>query len=112
MMETVLEMPLPQTSDALSSAVTEQTTRIGARGRGSLMTPLGLATGEVWIEVDALGAITLRQLVRKLDWPVQLVMLGVGVLLWQGLVRATQRELEVLVEPIPEWSRVVQAEMM
>ncbi|PIQ83442.1 MAG: hypothetical protein COV75_07345 [Candidatus Omnitrophica bacterium CG11_big_fil_rev_8_21_14_0_20_63_9] len=100
-----------QDDDLFGSAPTE-TTVVLARRDGSLMTPLGLAAGEVLIEIEWSGAATLRQLIRKLDRPVYLVMMAVGVLIRQGLVRATQRELEVLVEPILEWVRVPRVNAM
>jgi hypothetical protein len=71
-----------------------------------------LVMGELLNEVERSGATTLRQLVRKLDWPVHLVVMAVGVLVRQGLMRVTQRELEVIVEPIPEWPRAAQAEVV
>jgi hypothetical protein len=112
MEEMVLEMPPSKTSDELSGAVTDRTTLVLARRAASLMTPLGLTTGDVLTEVDSSGAITLRRLIRKLDWPVYLVLMAVGALVRQGLIRATQRELEVVVESMPEWSGAAQAEVV
>ena len=112
MRETMLEMPpANQLAECSSSATDRSTLGIGPRD-ASLMTSVGLAAGEVLTEVDVSGAVTLRQLIRKLDWPVHLVMMAVGVLVRQGLVRATQRELEVLVEPISECSSIAQAEVV
>lgn len=100
-----LERLVHEPTDALFGSMPVQTAPMSAHGGRSLMTPLGLASGDVLTEIDWAGTMTLRQLIRKLDWPVHLVMMAVGSLVRQGLVRATQRELEVLVEPMPEWSR-------
>ncbi len=96
MEKAVLEMPA---GDQMDELLASATTQLFTERDRSLMTPLGLAAGEVLTEVDSLGTATLRQLIRKLDWPVYLVMMAVGALVRQGLVRATQRELEVIVEP-------------
>lgn len=110
MAEAVLEMAPVTTSSERSGSATDQTAVMSAQVDVSLMTPLGLAAGEVLIEIDRSGGTALRQLIRKLDGPVYVVMMAVGALIRQGLVRATQRELEVMIEPIPEGSGVTQAE--
>lgn len=61
-----------------------------------------LAAGDLLNEVEWTGAMTLQQLIGKLDWPVPVVMMAVGTLVRQDLVRATQRGLEVIVEPMPK----------
>ncbi len=109
MEETVSEMLVAEQTDEHSGSATAQ---LFAERDRSLMTPLGLAAGEILTEVEWSGATTLRRLIRKLDWPMYLVLMAVGVLVRQGLIRATQRELEVIVEPIPKWSGVAQAEVM
>lgn len=68
--------------------------------------------GELLNAVEWSGAMTLRQLIRKLDSPLHLVVMAVGVLVRQGLIQVTERDHEVLVEPMPEWSRVPQTELV
>jgi len=62
----------------------------------SLMTPLALVEGDVLTYLERDGTTTLRRLIRELEWPARMVMMGVGALVREGLVRATKRELEVL----------------
>jgi hypothetical protein len=65
-----------------------------------LITTLGLIEGEVLTVLEDHGATTLRGLIRELEWPARMVMMAVGALVREHLVRATQRELEMVVEPI------------
>lgn len=69
-----------------------------------------LAARELLNEVEWSGAVALRQLIRQLDWPEHVVMMALGELVRQGLVQVTQRELEVVVELMPEWSNAAQSE--
>ena len=66
-----------------------------------LITPLGLVAGDVLLYLERRGASTLRQLARGVKWPVRMVMMGVGALIREGLVLATQNEVDVIVEPRP-----------
>lgn len=72
--------------------------RIAAPVATSLMTPLGLIGGEVLMYLEQHGATTLRRLIRELEWSAPLVMMAVGALVREGLVRAAQHDLEVIVE--------------
>lgn len=72
-----------------------------ARVEGSLITPLGLVEGEVLTALEQRGAIPMRWLIRELDWPASMVIMAVGALIRQGLVRATRHDLEVAIEPAP-----------
>lgn len=63
-----------------------------------LITTLGLIEGEVLTFLEEHGATTLRGLIRELEWPARMVMMAVGGLVREHLVRATQRELEVILE--------------
>lgn len=65
----------------------------------SLMTPLGVVEGEVLEYLDRHRTATLRRLNRDLSAPSQMVMMAVGALIRAGLVRGTQHELEVVVQP-------------
>ena len=71
----------------------------------SLMTPLGVIEGEVLIYLEEHGATPMRRLTRELDWPASLVIMAVGALVRERLVRATQHELEVRVEIEQTWAR-------
>ena len=65
-----------------------------------LITTLGLIEGEVLTFLEDHGATTLRALIRELEWPARMIMMAVGALIREHLVRATQRELEVILEPL------------
>lgn len=69
----------------------------------SLMTILGVISGEILTQVEQQGQSTLRQLIRDLPWPAPLVTMAVGSLIREGLIKASQLELEVLIEPKREW---------
>ncbi len=74
-------------------------------GETPLITTLGLIEGEVLTFLEEHGATTLRALIRELEWPARMVMMAVGALVREHLVRATQRELEVILEPLPALAR-------
>ena len=65
-----------------------------------LVTTLGLIEGEVLTFLEDHGATTLRGLARELKGPARMVMMAVGALIREHLIRATQRELEVILEPL------------
>ena len=69
----------------------------------SLMTTLGVIEGEALTYLEQHGATPLRRLVRELEWPAAMVMMAVGALVREGLIRATQHDLEVVVEPNRSW---------
>ena len=64
----------------------------------SLMTPLGLVEGDALVYLEMHGATAIRRLVRELEWPAPMIMMAVGALVRDGLVRAIQHDLEVIVE--------------
>ena len=64
----------------------------------SLMTPIGIVEGEVLTYLEEHGATTLRHLTREMGWPTTMIMMAVGALVRAGLARATQHELEVIVD--------------
>lgn len=73
-------------------------------GGRSLMTPLGIAGGEILTYLEEHGATAMRRLIRELAWPAPVVMMAVGALIREGLVCATQHDLEVILEPAhPFW---------
>lgn len=45
------------------------------------------------------GATPLRRLIRELPWTEPLVMMAVGALTRDGLVRALQHDLEIILDP-------------
>lgn len=65
----------------------------------SLVTQLGLVEGDILTYLERHGATTLRHLIRSLTWRTPLIIMATGALIRGGLVRATQRELEVILEP-------------
>lgn len=75
----------------------------------SLMTPIGVVAGEVLLHLERHRSMTLRRLARELKWPVRLVMMGVGALIREGLIRGIQRDLEVILEPSGPIDRVASA---
>jgi len=70
-----------------------------AVGEAPAMTLLGIVEGDVLTYVEDNGSISLRKLVRQLNWPVPFVVMGVGSLIRRGLLRGIQRELDFIVEP-------------
>ncbi len=74
--------------------------RPGAAASRSLMTPLGLVSGDVLTHLEAHGATSLRGLIRHIGWSAPLVTMAVGALVRSGHVRAVQHDLEIIVEPI------------
>ena len=66
----------------------------------SLMTSIGLVEGEALTYLEAHGHTALRRLVRELEWPSPMTMMAVGALIRQGLIRAKQHDLEVMLEVI------------
>lgn len=68
--------------------------------RQSLITRLGVIEGEVLTHLERYGATPLRRLTRELEWPSPMILMAVGALAREGLARAMQHELEVLVEPV------------
>ena len=77
-------------------------------GSSSLMTTLGFVEGEALTYLGTHGATTLRRLIRELEWSSQMVTMAVGALVRQGLARAKQHELEVIVEAVPEHARGIE----
>ncbi len=67
----------------------------------SLMTSIGLIEGEILTFLEERGATPLRRLIRELGWAAPMVMMAVGALVRQGLIRALKHELEVVLELRP-----------
>ncbi len=61
-----------------------------------LMTTLGLVGGDALTYLEDRGAMRLEELSQRLDWPQWMTLMGVGALVRQGLVRATQRGSDVM----------------
>lgn len=81
----------------------EQYPRQTGSAGASLMTMLGIVSGEILTRLEQQGQVTVRQLARDLPWPTSLVMMAVGSLIREGLIQANQLELEIVVEPRREW---------
>ncbi len=75
----------------------------------SLMTPLGIVSGEVLLFIEKNGTTTLRNLIHELPWPATLIVMGVGVLIRNGLVQGVQHDLEVTLELTSQPSEAVLA---
>ena len=78
-------------------------------GTVALVTTLGLASGEILTYLEQHGTTAIRRLIRELSWPAPVVLMAVGALIRAGLIRATQHDLEVLVEPERAWTIPLQA---
>ena len=74
------------------------------RSRTALITTLGLACGEILTHLEQHGTTAVRRLVRELSWPAPVVLMAVGALIREGLIRATQHDLEVILEPERTWT--------
>ena len=72
----------------------------------SMMTMLGMVEGEILSDLEQYGTLTLRRLIRMVEWPTMMVVMGVGALIREGLVRAVRRELEVILEPVKPGSAI------
>ncbi|MBI4342908.1 MAG: hypothetical protein HY599_06040 [Candidatus Omnitrophica bacterium] len=91
--------------DAERDAIAARAMPAGGTGRWpALMTSLGLVSGEILTELEAHGATPMRRLIRELEWPAPMVLMAVGALVREGLVRATQHDLEVILEPERTWT--------
>ena len=86
--------------DTLFPRVEEGKHPAGAGATRSVMTSVGLVEGDILTYLDEHGATSLRHLIRVLEWPSAMVLMGIGALIRTGMVRGLQRELEVLIEPI------------
>ncbi len=78
---------------ALAASATGQSSGL------SLMTPLGLLAGDVLMFVERQGRMTMAQLLQEVKGPASMVLMAVGSLIRQGLVRAIQQDVDVIVEP-------------
>jgi len=63
-----------------------------------IMTRLGIAEGDILDYVVAHPSISLNQLIRSLDWQPCLITMGVGLLIREGLVHATEHGNDVLIK--------------
>lgn len=65
----------------------------------SLMSVIGVVSGEILLHLESHGATPIRQLVRALEWPSPVTTMAVGALIRQGHVRAEQHDLEIIINP-------------
>ena len=61
---------------------------------------LDMIEGDVLGYLHEYGAAPLRRLTRELEWPSLMIRAAVDDLAHRGLLRASQCEFEVLVEPV------------
>lgn len=69
----------------------------------SLMTTLGIISGEALTLLERNGAMSLRSLIRELPWAMPVVTMAIGALIREGLIKAEQHELEIVIEPRRDW---------
>jgi hypothetical protein len=67
--------------------------------RTSLLTRVEVIEGDVLTYLERQGATPLRRLTRELEWPPTMILMAVGALTQEGLVRAVQHDLELVIEP-------------
>ena len=87
----------------IATGTGEQKLQLAAVGAGAgstpLVTMLGVVEGDILNFLETHGTLTLRRLIRMVEWPTMMVVMGVGALIREGLVHAVRRELEVVLEP-------------
>lgn len=83
-------------SHAWSSVQESPSASIGRMRGMSLLTLVGVVEGDVLDYVEVHGRTTLHRLVQGLEWPSRIIVMAVGALIRQGLIRGTQTELEVV----------------
>lgn len=69
----------------------------------SLMTTLGIISGEALTLLERNGAMSLRSLIRELPWAMPVITMAIGSLVREGLIKAEQHELEIILEPRRDW---------
>jgi hypothetical protein len=83
----------------MSDTATTSTATADSAPRRSLMTPLGVASGDVLSLVEARGSASLTRVLHELQqWPVPLVLMAVGALIREGLVLGTGQGWELVLE--------------
>jgi len=68
----------------------------------ALITTLAMVEGDILTYMERFGACTLRELTRNLEWPSRLVTMAIGGLIRERMVRATEHDLEIVLERLPE----------
>ena len=66
----------------------------------TIITSLGLLSGEILMYLETHGRATAGQLSKELGWAVPMVMMAIGTLIRQGLVLARPFNLEIMIQPI------------
>lgn len=94
----------------ISETISEQGRDMAEHHEGrSLITTLGLVEGDILSYMERYGACTLRELTRSLDWPSRLVMMAVGALVRDHILRAMEHDLEIVLMRLPEQAAQVPA---
>ena len=65
-----------------------------SKAESSLITILGIAEGDVLEYLERHGATSLYRLIQTQEWPSSMVIMAVGALIRQGLIRGDQHQLE------------------
>lgn len=68
-----------------------------------IITTLGVISGEILTDLEQHGSSTVRRLIRELSWPMPLVVMAIGALVREGLISASQHDLEIVIELRREW---------
>jgi hypothetical protein len=66
----------------------------------SLMTPIALVEGEVLETIESRGPVDLSRVLKTTKQPKPLVVMSVGALVRDGLVRATKSKQHIVLESI------------
>ncbi len=66
----------------------------------SIITSLGLLSGEILLYLDVHRKATAGQLSKELGWAVPMVMMAIGTLIRQGLVLARPSNLEIMIHTV------------
>lgn len=77
------------------------TARASSWEAASLMTPVGVVEGDILTYLEQHDAVTLDQLIQQLAWPSLVIVMAVGALIREGLIRASQFGKDFLVRPSP-----------
>lgn len=69
-----------------------------------ILSQLGVVEGDVLSYLESRGPTSLHRLVLSQDWPSSLVVMAVGALIRQGLVRGSEQQLAcVSASPPVRW---------
>ena len=91
---------LPDLHDRQTDLMDERPAQGKAGSTYPLMTFLGVIGGEVLSYLESHSRTTLRRMIEDLPWPAVWVMMAMGALIRQGLVRGIQHGADVIIESV------------